>query len=232
MTKNDNSLEIYIFPEPGSYGIDGISLITNDINLNLLYSAYLQGVFPWFDELSGDPVCWYSPEKRFVITQDTMHVPSSVKKFLKHSPYTYTMDKCFNEVMKQCGLMKREGQQGTWIGPKMLKAYSEFHQKGFAHSFEVWKDDNLVGGFYGILLGSVFCGESMFTVEPNSSKSAFCLFADCFFSNGGKLIDCQVYTDNMARYGGFEITRQEFLMLERELIKKPLEKNLKAFYEK
>ena len=179
--------------------------------LRLLYSAYSQGVFPWFNEDQGEPVLWQSPKKRFVIPIRQLHVSKSIEKFLKHNPYTYTIDKAFADVIKNCAAQDRPDQNGTWIGPKMIDAYIKFHKAGYAHSIEAWKDGKLAGGFYGILLGSVFCGESMFTIEPNSSKSAFVLFARAFQKAGGKLIDCQSYTENMERYGARDITRKQYL---------------------
>jgi len=223
-----NPKKPYDFPEPGElFEWDDLCLVTENIDLQLLYSAYMKGVFPWFSEEDGQPVLWQSPDPRFVIYPEKLHVPKSTDKFLKHSPYTYTVDNCFEEVMANCGKMERPGQDGTWIGPKMLEAYSAFHKIGYAHSFEVWKTEGkektLVGGFYGILIGSVFFGESMFTVESDSAKTAFVQFARWFFSHGGKLIDCQAYTDNMVRFGAEEIPRTEFIKLEKEFLKQPLE---------
>lgn len=226
-----NPATMIIFPKPGQYeGFEELCAYSYDIPQKLLYSAYMQGVFPWFDEDRGDPVLWQSPNERFVIFPELFHVSKSIDKFLKKSPYTYTMDKCFDEVMKQCGLMERIGQNGTWIGSMMKEAYSKFHKAGFAHSFEVWKDGRLAGGFYGILIGSVFCGESMFTIEPDSSKSAFVIFARRFFELGGKMIDCQVYTENMARYGAIEISREKFLEKEKSFLKEALKKPLQESY--
>ena len=207
-----DTADIFTFPEPGQlYPVPDISLITQDIPLRMLYSAYNQGVFPWFNEDEGDPVLWQSPEKRFVIPIRQLHVSKSIEKFLKHNPYTYTIDKAFERVIKNCAKQKRPDQDGTWIGPKMISAYTKFHQAGYAHSIEVWHGRKLVGGFYGVLVGSIFCGESMFTIEPNSSKSAFVLFARAFQKAGGKLIDCQSYTPNMERYGARNITRRQYV---------------------
>ena len=215
--KNDEALDpsvVLKFPEPKVlYDIEDICLVTSTISLQYLYSAYMQGVFPWFNEFDAQPVLWQSPEERFVIPIEELHVSKSTKKFLKHNPYTYTMDKAFPDVIRLCSEQKREGQNGSWIGPKIIKAYTLFHEAGYVHSFEVWHEDKLVGGFYGVLIGSIFCGESMFTIEPNSSKSAFVLFAQAFKAAGGKLIDCQSYTNNMARYGAKNISRKEYLTL-------------------
>ena len=206
--------DIFTFPEPGEiYGYPDICLITSTIPLYMLYSAYIQGVFPWFNELNHEPVLWQSPSKRFVLPVEKLHVSKSTEKFLKHNPYTYTMDKAFEDVIRNCAAQERPEDAGTWIGPKIIKAYSQLHKAGYAHSIEVWKDGKLAGGFYGVLIGSIFCGESMFTIEPNSSKSAFVLFARAFQKAGGKLIDCQAYTENMARYGAANITRKKYLSL-------------------
>lgn len=223
---------IYEIPIPEDEEYNDICLVTEDIPLQLLYSAYIQGVFPWFDEDRGQPVMWYSPDPRFVIFPGDLHIPKSLKKFLKHTPYTYTMDQAFEQVMTECRKMKRADQNGTWIGDKMVAAYTQFHREGYAHSFEVWHDGRLVGGFYGVLIGSVFCGESMFTIEPDSSKSAFALFSQAFFAAGGKLIDCQCYTDNMARYGAVEICRKDFLKIEGSALLTPLRGDISGWWKR
>lgn len=217
---------ILSFNFPGFLGPDfnkDIVYVSENISQQRLYSAYMQGIFPWFCEEDDEPVVWYSPSPRFVIQPEDFHVPKSVAKFLKHTPFTYTMDRDFSAVINECRKMNRPDQDGTWIGEKMIRAYEDFHENGFAHSVEVWHDEKLVGGFYGILIGSVFCGESMFTIEPNSSKSAFVLFAKEFFQAGGMLIDSQVYTENIARYGAKNISRDAFLRLESEYLYKPLD---------
>ncbi len=218
------------FPDPMK-GSRGVCLVTEDIPLQLLYSAYIQGVFPWFSEEDGEPVLWCSPSPRFCIRMENLHIGRSIDRFLKKSPYRYTMDKAFSRVIEECSRMKRRGQRGTWIGSKMIEAYNLFHEAGFAHSVEVWHGENLVGGFYGVLIGSVYCGESMFTLESDSSKSAFALFARCFRDCGGLLIDSQSYTDNIARYGAENISRTAFLRLEGEALRLPLAKNLREQFE-
>ena len=222
--------EILTFPDPKNHR--GICAITEEMPLHLLYSAYMQGIFPWFCEDEGEPVIWYSPEPRFCIFKENFHVPKSISRFLKHTPYTYTIDKCFTRVMEECRDMQRAGQSGTWIGPKMIETYTALHKAGYAHSVEVWQEGELAGGFYGELFGSIFCGESMFTKASDSSKSAFVLFAKAFFEAGGQLIDSQVYTDNIARYGATNISRLAFLRLEKEFLHKPLEKDIKEFFDK
>lgn len=216
------------FPLPGSYSkyYPDVCFVSDEISLPVLVGAYKNGVFPWFNEDDGEPVVWQSPDPRFVITDENFHVPKTLKKFLKKSPYTYTIDKSSEQVIKQCAAMKRPDQDKTWIGPKMIKSYIELHKLGYAHSVEVWHNNSLVGGFYGVLLGSLFCGESMFTLEDNSSSSAFIWFAQKFFDCGGKLIDCQVYTDNMSRYGAIEISRDEYVRQVEKLQKIRLQKDL------
>lgn len=223
------------FFEPGYLGEDfnkDIVGITEGISVERLYSAYMQGIFPWFSEDEGEPVVWYSPSPRFCLRIEDLHVPKSVTKFMKHSPYTYTFDKDFLGVINGCRTMKRDGENGTWIGQKIINAYSAFHKLGFAHSVEVWHDAKLVGGLYGVVIGSIFFGESMFTVESNSAKTAFVLFATAFKECGGKLIDSQVYTDNIARYGAKNISRDAFLRLESVFLHEELTCSLKEkFYE-
>ena len=216
------------FPPPGVFlpEYPDITFAIETLPLQLLYSAYMQGSFPWFNEDEGEPVIFYNPHIRFCLQMKNLHIPKSIDRFLKHSPYTFTMDKAFTQVMEECRNVSRKGQDGSWIGPKMIQAYTEFHKKGYAHSVEAWQDGELVGGLYGVLIGSIFFGESMFTKKDNSSKAAFTLFARSFMDCGGQLIDSQVYTDNIARYGASNISRTAFLHLEKELLYKPLEKDL------
>ena len=225
---------IYTFAQPGTiykeYG-DSICGITLDIDLQLLYSAYMQGVFPWFSEDEGEPVVWHSPDPRFVLKTQDFHIPRSASKFLRHTPYTYTMDKAFIQVMIECANQNRKGQNGTWIGNMMIEAYTKFHEAGYAHSFETWHEGELVGGLYGVLIGSVFCGESMFPKATYSSKSAFILFMKAFIECGGLLVDSQVYTDNIARYGAKNISRSAFFKIEQKALHSSLKKNLETEFE-
>lgn len=208
-------------PPAGSYmpEYEDICFITGDIDQDFLYSAYLQGIFPWFNEEDGEPVVWQCPEQRFVIFPENFHVSKSIDKFLKHTPYNYTKDRAFDQVIENCAAQVRAGQNGSWIGPMIKEAYKKLHKAGLAHSYEAWLGDRLAGGFYGVDLGGVFCGESMFTIEPDSSKSAFVVFARDFFAAGGKMIDCQVETENMKRYGGVNISREEYLQRLKEYCK-------------
>lgn len=218
-----------IFPPPIKNG-GGIVTITEELNFSLLYSAYIQGIFPWYNEDEGENVIWWSPDPRFILVPDELHIPERLNRFLNKNRFTYTMDKAFKEVIKNCANVKRPGQKGTWIGSEMIKAYCELFYAGIAHSIEVWNDNRLVGGFYGVLIGQVFCGESMFTLEPNATKSAFVKFVQAFKECGGKLIDSQVYTDNIARFGGKNISRDAFLYMEKKYLHQELTKPLKETF--
>lgn len=214
-----------IFPSPEEAD-QGIVAVTNTINKDMLYSAYLQGIFPWFNEDEGEPVVWWSPNPRFVLFPKEFHLPRRLARFLRHSPYQYTMDKAFRQVITNCATVERPDQNGTWIGPSMIEVYCELFDLGVAHSVEVWRENQLVGGLYGVLVGQVFFGESMFSYEPETSKSAFALFVETFRNCGGQLIDSQVYTSNLARFGAKNISRTAFLRIEKTFLAGKLEKSL------
>jgi len=228
ISKLEENDESYSFEdgEEAGFATSSVVGVTRDISLQLLYSAYMQGIFPWFSEDDGEPVIWWCPSPRFVLFPQELHVPESVKKLLKKKPFTYTYDKCFDKVIKECRAAERKGQDGTWIGDEIIRAYTALHKVGFAHSVEVWEENELVGGFYGVLLGSVFCGESMFTKKSNATKCAFVQFVKAFEAVGGKMIDSQVYTDNIARYGAKNISRTAFLRYESEFLTKTLTADL------
>ena len=209
---------------------NGLLGYTESLTPELAFSAYLQGIFPWYDESSGDPVLWWSPDPRFVLPVNEIRFPRSAVKFLKHSPYTYTIDAAFSRVIENCAHVHRAGQDGTWIGERMIDIYCALHERGIAHSVEAWHGNELAGGLYGVLIGKVFCGESMFTLESNAGKSAFMLFAKAFERCGGVLIDSQVYTENIARYGGRNISRTAFLRMESELLPQKLSDDLHTVF--
>lgn len=186
---------------------DGILALGGDLSAERLIHAYQRGIFPWFNE--GEPIVWYCPLERMVLYPEEVKVSKSMRKILRTSDFTITENKAFAEVIFNCKYIQREGQDGTWITDAMLSAYLQLHKLGIAKSIEVWRNQKLVGGLYGIDLGNgVFCGESMFSKESNMSKVAFIHLAQ---NCGYKLIDCQVYNDHLASLGAIEIPRKLFL---------------------
>lgn len=207
--------QFYKFPNPEK-SKDGLVCFGGNLSLGMLRSAYLQGIFPWFNE--DDPILWWSPNPRFVLFPQELHVPSSLRRVLNQKKFEFTFDNAFENVIKECAKAKRVGQKGTWITNEMIDAYIAFYEAGFAHSVEAWQNNELVGGFYGVLIGSVFFGESMFSKKSDASKAAFCTFTKAFSQAGGKMIDSQVYTDHVARFGGRNISRSAFLRYEKEFL--------------
>jgi leucyl/phenylalanyl-tRNA--protein transferase len=177
----------------------------------MLLSAYEQGIFPWYNE--DDPVLWQSPEVRFVIFPEKLHVSASMGKVLGRGVFSITLDQDFQGVIQGCAEMARPGQNGTWITGDIIAAYRELHRLGWAHSAEARQDGELAGGCYGIRLGNVFFGESMFARRPNASKAAFLTLARCLFADGVRFIDCQVPTEHLRSLGGEEIDRAAYLAL-------------------
>lgn len=214
-----------VFPDPEEND-DGVVCLGGNFSPGVLRSAYLQGIFPWYSE--DTPIIWWSPDPRFVLFPEELHIPKSLKKFLRQnkeasSPYTFTINKAFDSVIDYCATIKRPEQDSTWITKELSQGYKIFHKEGLALSIETWQDEKLIGGLYGVLIGSVFFGESMFTLKPNAAKAAFVQFVKAFASVGGKLIDSQIYTDNIARFGGRNISRSAFLHLEDDLLYTPLQ---------
>lgn len=184
--------------------------VGGNLSPGMILSAYEQGIFPWFND--DDPLYWQSPDPRFVILPETFHIPSRLARSMKKREFDIRVDTSFERVIGCCSSVSREGQCGSWITDDMIDAYVDLHRLGIAHSIEAWKDGQLVGGLYGLYLGDVFFGESMFTRVNDAAKVAFVTFAQIFFTSmGGKLIDSQVYTDNMARFGGVNISRNAYL---------------------
>ena len=199
----------FCFPDPEETN-GSVVAVGGNLSPGMIVSAYTQGIFPWFNE--DDPIYWQSPDPRFVILPETFHVPERLARSMKKNDFSILCDTSFERVINFCSGVARPGQNGTWITEDILEAYIELHRLGLAHSVEAWQDGQLVGGFYGILIGSVFFGESMFTRVADSSKTAFAVFARYFFDVlKGQLIDSQVYTDHIARFGGLNISRSAYL---------------------
>ena len=208
------------FPHPGEAvaEYDGLLAVGGDYSPERLLAAYSCGIFPW-PVAEGEPITWFSPDPRFVLKAENLHIPKSLEKVLRKGAFTYTVDKAFPAVIHACASVPRPGQDGTWITEDLEKGYCELHRRGFAHSFETWLAGELVGGFYGVSIGRCFFGESMFARVPDASKCAFATFARRMFDSGVPWIDCQVYTDHLARFGAKEIPRSEYLKMLTEALR-------------
>jgi leucyl/phenylalanyl-tRNA--protein transferase len=194
------------FPNVNETNKDGLLAIGGDLSSERLLLAYKSGIFPWFENY--EPILWWSPDPRFVLFPEKLKVSKSMKQVLRNSSYVVTINKAFKDVILQCSKTKREGQKGTWISKSMINAYTKLHELGYAKSVEVWENENLVAGFYGIDLGNIFCGESMFTKMSNASKIGLITFIQ---NSNYKLIDCQVYTQHLESLGAEDIPRTKFL---------------------
>lgn len=201
------------FPEVSKASEEGVLAIGGDLSLERLMLAYSSGIFPWFNE--GEPVVWWSPNPRMVLFPNNFKISKSLKKTLRTHTYRLSKNEAFAEVVHQCAIVKREGQAGTWITDQMEVSYQQLHNKGKAMSIEVWDDNNLIGGLYGIYLKKqkVFCGESMFHKRTDVSKIAFSYLVDFCKVENVKVIDCQVYTSHLESLGAEEISRSEFIEL-------------------
>ena len=197
------------FPPVDQASKDGLLAIGGDLSPERLILAYKSGIFPWYSH--GQPILWWSPDPRFVLFPEKLRISKSLKQVLRNNSFTVTNNKAFSQVIKECSEASRPNQPGTWITNEMIKAYIELHKLGHALSVEVWDNDNLVGGLYGIDLGNnIFCGESMFSKVNNASKVGFVNFIR---NADYHLIDCQVFTEHMERFGAEELPRAEFIKL-------------------
>ncbi|WP_091866458.1 leucyl/phenylalanyl-tRNA--protein transferase [Pricia antarctica] len=197
------------FPPAESASAEGLLAVGGDLSPERLILAYRSGIFPWFD--TDSPILWWSPDPRMVLFPHKIKISKSMRKVLRSGRFRLTQNTCFEKVIDHCSHIKRTGQKGTWITAEMIEAYIELHSQGFAKSYEVWENDQLVGGLYGIDLGHVFCGESMFSTVSNASKFGFIKLAQELEANAYSLIDCQVYNEHLESLGAKEIPRSEFL---------------------
>ena len=202
-------LKELFFPDVTEADRDGILAVGGDLSPERLLLAYQSGIFPWFD--SDDPILWWAPHKRMVLFPDELVVSKSMRSILRKEIFTVTFNKDFRGVISNCSQIRRNGQRGTWITNEMIEAYVKLHELGFAKSVEVWQNNELVGGLYGIDLGHVFCGESMFSKVSNASKVAFITLVENLKIRKYKLIDCQVHNDHLESLGAREIEREEFM---------------------
>lgn len=198
-----------VFPPPDLAEPDGLLAIGGDLSPKRLLTAYSLGIFPWY--APGEPILWWSPDPRLVLEPSGIHISRSVQKLLRQQKYTIRLDSAFPAVIEACASAPRKTGNGTWITDEMKVAYIQLHELGFAHSVECWQADTLVGGLYGISIGHIFCGESMFSKLPNTSKIALIVLADLLKSREFHLIDCQVPTAHLISLGAFEMKRSEFL---------------------
>lgn len=201
--------EEFVFPDPRRADESGLIAVGGDLHPERLLRGYALGIFPWYSE--GQPILWHSPDPRFVLELDELKVARSLRQRLRKRPYTLRLDTAFPEVIARCAAVPRPGQDGTWITQAMRDAYIRLHEEGFAHSVEAYDGDELVGGLYGVSLGSVFFGESMFALRPDASKVAFVCLVRQLGRWGFSLLDSQVHTDHVARFGAREIPRDTYL---------------------
>lgn len=206
------------FPDPG-LAEDGLLAVGGDLSPERLLLAYRSGIFPWYDE--GQPILWHSPDPRMVLEGAKIHVPASLRKTIRRGRFRVTLDAAFRGVIEACASASRPDAPGTWITPEMIEAYVRLHELGYAHSCEAWKGDDLAGGLYGVSLGAAFFGESMFARAPDASKVAFVVLVEQLARWAIELVDCQVYTEHLDRFGARMWPRARYLAALRRALRKP-----------
>jgi leucyl/phenylalanyl-tRNA--protein transferase len=206
------------FP-PVELAEEGLLAVGGDLSPERLLLAYSTGIFPWYE--AGLPILWHSPDPRMVLDVHSLHVPRSLRKHMRRRPYDITLDTRFREVMQGCAKASRPDQDGTWITDEMLDAYCRLHDLGFVHSVEATRDGELVGGLYGVCLGAIFFGESMFATAEDASKIAFVTLAEQLARWGLTHIDCQVHTEHLERFGAVEWPRARYLEVLRKALERP-----------
>ena len=202
--------ELYFPPvEEASY--EGVLAIGGDLSIERLMLAYSNGIFPWFND--EEPILWWSPPERMVVNPLDYKISKSLRNIINRNIFDVTLNKNFEGVISNCQSITRKGQNGTWITDDIIQSYPQLHKLGKVMSFEVWQNNELVGGLYGVDLGHVFCGESMFSKVPNASKVAFVKLLEYLKQNNYKLLDCQVHNDHLEKLGAFEVSRESFMMI-------------------
>lgn len=203
------SIEINSFPDPSTQtSPSGILAYGGDLSPSRIMYAYRHGIFPWYSK--GDPILWWSPDPRLILNLEDFKLRRSLKKRMKH--FDIKINTNFRAVLKECSTIEREGQEGTWLLPEMIEAYCELHDLGHAISVESYFEGELVGGLYGIIVGKVFCGESMFAKMSDASKSALAYLVSYLKEEDFSFIDCQVPTEHLKSLGAIEVSRDEFLL--------------------
>jgi leucyl/phenylalanyl-tRNA--protein transferase len=190
---------------------DGLMAIGGDLSTERLLLAYRSGIFPWFSE--DEPPMWWCPDPRFVLFPSKLKISGSMKRAIRQGRFEFRINSGFEQVIRSCSLAPRPGQDGTWITEEIINAYSQLHEMGYAHSAEAWSNGQLIGGLYGIRMGNIFFGESMFSKETNASKFAFIQYVRQLEQEGVALIDCQVYTPHLESLGAEMIPRKDFMQL-------------------
>jgi len=202
--------ELY-FPSVDTASPEGVVAIGGDLSSERLLLAYQSGIFPWFED--DEPIMWWSPPERMVLFFEDLKISKSMRNILNRQQFKVTFNTAFREVIINCKKISRKDQPGTWITDEMVEAYCLLHELGKARSVEVWQNEELVGGLYGVDLGHVFCGESMFSKVPNASKVAFIYLAKQLVQENYRLLDCQIYNKHLASLGCVEIDRDDFMMV-------------------
>jgi leucyl/phenylalanyl-tRNA--protein transferase len=202
------------FPPPHMAEEDGLLAVGGDLSAERLVLAYSMGIFPWYSP--GSPILWWSTDPRLALFPENLKVSRSLRQTMKKGTYTHSMDQDFESVIRMCAEVHGKGQSGTWITPEMQGAFIELHERGLAHSVESWEGERLAGGLYGVAIGGAFFGESMFATASDASKAAFVFLVEKLKRWGFTLIDCQMTTEHLLRFGAEEIPREEFLVRLRE----------------
>jgi leucyl/phenylalanyl-tRNA--protein transferase len=204
-----------LFPPVHLAEPDGLLAVGGDLSVDRLLLAYRSGIFPWYE---GDHILWWCPDPRFVLFPDRLKISKSMSALIKKNAFEFTTNRAFTDVINHCKTISRKEQNGTWITDEVKKAYTRLHELGYARSAEVWLNGELVGGLYGVRLGKIFFGESMFSKVSNASKYAFISFVEQLKQEGVELIDCQVYTEHLESLGAQMIGREQFVSLLHELL--------------
>jgi len=218
---------MYDFPDPIQAGEDGLLAYGGNLDPGTLLHAYSKGIFPWYDD--STPILWWSPDPRMVLYLDEFKISKSLKQTVQAGRYTCRTDTAFDAVIQQCARVKRKGQKGTWITPDMIEAFTTLHRLGFAHSIETYEEGTLAGGLYGVSLGGVFFGESMFFTRPDASKFALYHLVQQLKDWDFDLIDAQVPTDHLRSFGAKAIPRKKFLEHLHKSLQRPTRKGIWTF---
>ncbi|RZB30110.1 MAG: leucyl/phenylalanyl-tRNA---protein transferase [Desulfobacteraceae bacterium Eth-SRB1] len=207
------------FPPPHLAQKDGLLAVGGDLSQDRLLLAYKMGIFPWYSD--SEPVLWWSPDPRFVLYPDDIKISKTLKKIIQKDIFHITVDQAFSQVITSCARIRLQNNEGTWIDKDMIKAYCKLHESGFAHSVEAWHEGELAGGLYGVSLGRCFFGESMFTRISNASNVAFVFLVEYLKSLSFDMIDCQISSEHLVRFGAKEIPREQFLCELEQLLEAP-----------